>query len=101
MLELSRLPRHYLSSSDPAPAGLDPPCIAGFPQNCITLCPIGLKTARYRLRDDERGEQLAAKIDYIRQNPVVPGLCATVEDWPWWIERSALDDRMPAKPGNI
>jgi putative transposase len=46
----------------------------------------------HRLRDDERGEQLSAKINYIRQNPVVAGLCAKAEDWPWWIERSALDD---------
>jgi len=54
----------------------------------------------HRLRDDERGEQLSAKISYIRQNPVVAGLSAKAEDWPWWIERSALDDKMPAKPGN-
>jgi REP element-mobilizing transposase RayT len=46
----------------------------------------------HRLRDDERGEQLTAKINYIRQNPVAAGLCAAVEDWPWWIERSALDE---------
>ena len=48
----------------------------------------------HRLRDDERGEQLAAKMDYIRQNPVAAGLCAKAEDWPWvipsirWSERS-------------
>jgi putative transposase len=42
----------------------------------------------HRLRDDERGEQLSAKINYIRQNPVAAGLCARAEDWPWWIERS-------------
>jgi REP element-mobilizing transposase RayT len=41
----------------------------------------------HRLRDDERGEQLAAKINYIRQNPVMAGLCAKAQDWPWWIER--------------
>jgi REP element-mobilizing transposase RayT len=46
----------------------------------------------HRLRDDERGEQLAAKINYIRQNPVVAGLCERAEDWRWWIERSALDE---------
>jgi putative transposase len=45
----------------------------------------------HRLRDDERGEQLAGKIEYIRNNPVAAGLCANVEEWPWWIERSALD----------
>src|SRR6266700_2245639 len=28
----------------------------------------------HRLRNDGRGEQLSAKIDYIRQNPVVDGL---------------------------
>ena len=37
----------------------------------------------HRLRDDERGEQLSEKINYIRQNPVVAGLCARAEDWPW------------------
>jgi REP-associated tyrosine transposase len=46
----------------------------------------------HRLRDDERGEQFAAKINYIRNNPVAAGLCARAEDWPWWIERSALDE---------
>ncbi|PYJ78723.1 MAG: hypothetical protein DME69_07485 [Verrucomicrobia bacterium] len=30
----------------------------------------------HRLRNDERGEQLSAKMHYIRQNPVVDGLCA-------------------------
>jgi putative transposase len=33
----------------------------------------------HRLRDDERGEQLALKMDYIRRNPVA-------EDWPWIID---------------
>jgi putative transposase len=42
----------------------------------------------HRLRDDERGEQLSAKINYIRQNPVVAGLCAKAEDWPWVISHS-------------
>jgi REP element-mobilizing transposase RayT len=50
----------------------------------------------HRLRADERGQQLSAKMNYIRQNPVAAGLCAKAEDWPWriehrWIERSALD----------
>ena len=40
----------------------------------------------HRLRDDERGEQLEMKVDYIRQNPVAAGLCARAEDWPWIIE---------------
>src|SRR2546421_10469647 len=53
----------------------------------------------HRLRDDERGEQLMVKINYIRQNPVAAGLCAKAEDWPWWIERSALDEEVPAKRG--
>jgi len=43
----------------------------------------------HRLRDDERGEQLSAKMNYIRQNPVVAGLCTNAEDWPWIIDRSA------------
>ncbi len=41
----------------------------------------------HRLRDDERGEQLSAKINYIRQNPVAAGLCADAAEWPWRIER--------------
>jgi putative transposase len=39
----------------------------------------------HRLRHDERGEQLSAKMNYIRQNPVAAGLCAKAEDWPWII----------------
>jgi putative transposase len=42
----------------------------------------------HRLRDDERGKQVAAKINYIRRNPVVAGLCAKSEDWPWLIDNS-------------
>jgi putative transposase len=42
----------------------------------------------HRLRDDERGEQFAAKIDYIRRNPVVAKLCVRPEDWPWVYHRS-------------
>ena len=34
----------------------------------------------HRLRADERGTQLSAKMDYIRQNPVAAGLCAKSED---------------------
>lgn len=40
----------------------------------------------HRLRDDERGEQLEMKIEYIQQNPVAAGLCAGIADWPWIIE---------------
>ena len=40
----------------------------------------------HRLRDDERGEQLAIKINYIRNNPVAAGLCAKPEEWPWIID---------------
>jgi REP element-mobilizing transposase RayT len=40
----------------------------------------------HRLRDDERGEQLSAKMNYIRENPVAAGLCSKAEDWPWIIE---------------
>jgi len=40
----------------------------------------------HRLRNDERGEQLSAKMNYIRQNPVAAGLCAKAEDWPWIID---------------
>jgi putative transposase len=40
----------------------------------------------HRLRDDERGKQLSIKMDYIRQNPVVAGLYAKAQDWPWIID---------------
>lgn len=44
----------------------------------------------HRLRDDERGEQLSAKLDYVRRNPVVAGLCERPEDWPWIIDKFAM-----------
>ncbi len=40
----------------------------------------------HRLRNDERGQQLSAKMNYIRRNPVAAGLCIRVEDWPWVID---------------
>ena len=40
----------------------------------------------HRLRADERGAQLLAKMNYIRQNPVAAGLCVRAEDWPWVID---------------
>jgi REP element-mobilizing transposase RayT len=40
----------------------------------------------HRLRLDERGTQLSAKLNYIRRNPVAAGLCARAEDWPWIID---------------
>jgi hypothetical protein len=40
----------------------------------------------HRLRADERGEQLSAKMNYIRENPVAAGLCAKAQDWPWIID---------------
>jgi len=43
----------------------------------------------HRLLADERGEQLSAKMNYIRQNPIVAGLCTRAEEWPWIIECSA------------
>ena len=43
----------------------------------------------HRLRPDERGAQLAAKINYIRQNPVAAGLCVSAEEWPWVVDRFA------------
>jgi len=45
----------------------------------------------HRLRADERGEQLSVKLNYIRQNPVVAGLCARPEDWPWVIDPFGYD----------
>jgi putative transposase len=40
----------------------------------------------HRLRNDERGEQLSAKLNYIRQNPVASGLCLSAKEWPWIID---------------
>lgn len=40
----------------------------------------------HRLRTDERGTQLSARLNYIRQNPVAAGLCARAEDWLWVID---------------
>jgi len=40
----------------------------------------------HRLRADERGGQLSAKMNYIRQNPVAAALCEKAEDWPWAID---------------
>jgi REP element-mobilizing transposase RayT len=45
----------------------------------------------HRLRADERGTQLSAKLNYIRQNPVPAGLCARAEDWPWIIDPFARE----------
>jgi REP element-mobilizing transposase RayT len=50
----------------------------------------------HRLRDDERGEQLSAKVNYIRQNPVAAGLCRTAEEWPWQIE--GVRNNAPSAP---
>src|SRR6266480_2868657 len=46
----------------------------------------------HRLRADERGTQLSAKLNYIGQNPVAAGLCARAEDWPWIIDPFACQD---------
>jgi len=40
----------------------------------------------HRLRDDERGEEHSAKMNYIRENPVAAGLCAKADDWRWVID---------------
>jgi REP element-mobilizing transposase RayT len=42
----------------------------------------------HRLRNDERGDQLQAKADYIRRNPVAAGLCKEAVDWPWVYPKS-------------
>lgn len=41
----------------------------------------------HRLRSDE---QLGVKCEYILNNPVVKGFCATPDEWPWkviWQDR--------------
>jgi putative transposase len=55
----------------------------------------------HRLRNDERGEQLAAKMNYIRQNPVVAGLCAKAEDWLWIIDPYVGGSSCPQDDGKI
>ena len=40
----------------------------------------------HRLRSDESGEQLSAKMNYMRRNPVAAGLCDKAKDWPWIID---------------
>ena len=40
----------------------------------------------HRLRADERGAQLLAKMNYIRQNPLAAGLCVRTEGWHWVID---------------
>ena len=52
----------------------------------------------HRLRPDERGTQLSAKLNYIRQNPVVVGLCARAEDWPWVIDPFASEGGSACPP---
>ena len=41
----------------------------------------------HRLRDHD--VQSSHKRDYILRNPVVKGLCANVEDWPWKYQNNA------------
>jgi putative transposase len=45
----------------------------------------------HRLRADERGTQLLAKLNYIRQNPVAASLCARADDWPYQGEIVVID----------
>jgi REP-associated tyrosine transposase len=42
----------------------------------------------HRLRNDERGQQLSAKMNYIRRNPVAAGLCTEPDQWPWTYPKS-------------
>ena len=43
----------------------------------------------HRLRADERGTQVSAKLKCIRENPVAGDFCARAEDWPWVIDHFA------------
>ncbi len=52
----------------------------------------------HRLRADERGTQLSAKLNYIRQNPVAAGLCARAKEWPWVIDPFAREQGGSACP---
>jgi putative transposase len=49
-------------------------------------CLVAGRIFDHRLRADERGTQLLAKMNYVRQNPVAAGLCAKAEAWPWVID---------------
>jgi putative transposase len=55
----------------------------------------------HRLRADERGDQLSAKMDYIRQNPVAANLCVKADDWPWIIERAKGGSSSPLLDAKI
>jgi REP element-mobilizing transposase RayT len=52
----------------------------------------------HRLRADERGTQLSAKLNYIRQNPVAAGLCARAKESPWVIDPFAREQGGSACP---
>ena len=54
----------------------------------------------HRLRDDERGEEHSAKMNYIRENPVAAGLCAKAEDWRWVID-PFVGEREPDRPRTL
>ena len=41
----------------------------------------------HRIRDNREFE---LKANYVRQNPVVKGLCARPEDWPWVFDSNRL-----------
>jgi hypothetical protein len=47
----------------------------------------------HRLRADERGEQISAKMNYGRENPVAAGSCAKAQNWPWIIDPFRQDHR--------
>jgi REP element-mobilizing transposase RayT len=58
----------------------------------------------HRLRTDS---ELNDKWNYIRRNPVVKGLCAAEDDWPWWwsaiVPNPLLEEveRLDPKPLNV
>jgi len=41
----------------------------------------------HRIRSSK---SLSEKASYIRQNPVVKGLCATAHDWPWVVDAEGI-----------
>ena len=47
--------------------------------------------SRYEAKLVKTDAQLWATVRYIVQNPVVAGLCATPEAWPWSSHASVLD----------
>src|SRR5919201_401548 len=56
--------------------------------------------SRFSARVIESEEYLAAAIDYVLNNPVKAGLCATADDWAWSGTRYRSRDRYDSRPAS-